>query len=368
MDARTASKVVRYLISGTLAFLVNIGVYALLIYEAHIWYIVAAVFAFSVALVFSFFLQKMFTFREQSTDRILRQFYIYVAFILFNLGANTLLLFLLVTYGGMDKIIGYIVSNALIAVWSFFVYEKIIFSKRTTTSSISSNKTAISSAVPKISIVIPCHNEAESIGAVLNVIPQGVYEIIVVDNNCTDHTAEIARAHGARVVTERRPGYGAALKCGFAAAQGEIIAAFDGDNQYPAYEVLPMVHFLISNDLDFVSAARFPLQDPSAMSPLRQFGNWGLTIVADILFNMDMGDSLSGMWVFKKEVLAPINYLSDGMTFSQELKIKVARQRGVRFAEYSIPYHPRIGDSKLIPIRHGIICGVYLLLLRFGLK
>lgn len=80
----------------------------------------------------------------------------------------------------------------------------------------------------RVTVVLPCMNEADSLPGVLACIPDG-YEALVVDNNSTDGTAEVARRHGARVVAESVPGYGSAVHAGIEAAATEFVAVIDGD-------------------------------------------------------------------------------------------------------------------------------------------
>ncbi len=222
-----------------------------------------------------------------------------------------------------------------------------------------------------ISVVIPCHNEEKSIAEVIGAVPKGVLEILVVDNNSTDRTAEIAREAGARVVPEAKQGYGPALACGFRNAQGDIIATLDGDNQYPPYKVVEIAEFLVENNLDFVSAARFPLDDAGSMPLIRKVGNWGLTIATNVLFNLRLYDAQSGMWIFRKSALDHMKLEqteeSKGMSLTQEIKVRAATNPRIRFAEYHIPYHPRLGESKLNPFRDGWRMLKYLIKMRLGL-
>lgn len=218
-----------------------------------------------------------------------------------------------------------------------------------------------------ISVVIPCYNEEAGIRQVIERIPECVDEIIVANNASTDRTAEVAEAAGAKVVLETRRGYGAAYKTGLAAATKDVIATMDGDGTYPPEAIPEIVDFLVDNDLDFVSAARFPLRDPKAMSAMNKFGNWLLTMTAWILFGERMADSQSGMWVFKRKILPLLNPTSDGMPFSEEIKIEAIRHPGVRFAEYHIDYRPRIGEVKLRRWRDGWENIVFLIRKRFGL-
>lgn len=203
-----------------------------------------------------------------------------------------------------------------------------------------------------ISIVIPCYNEEESIGPVLDSLPK-VYEVIVVDNNSTDKTGEIARSKGAKVVFEKKQGYGAAYQAGFKSATGDIIATLDGDGQYPAERILDIVDDLIRNNLDFISASRFPMKQKS-INATRIFGNHFLTLWANTLFGIHLQDSQSGMWIFKRSIFDHITLTSDDMPLSQELKIRVATNSKLKFKEVHIPYYPRTGESKLFPIKHGI--------------
>src|SRR3989442_11193315 len=109
----------------------------------------------------------------------------------------------------------------------------------------------------RISVVIPCYNEEQGIREVLDRMPRIVDEVVVVDNNCTDRTAAVARAMGARVVEQKRRGYGAAYKAGLRAAQGDLIVTMDGDGSYPPEEIPRLVDTLLEKHWDFFSACRF---------------------------------------------------------------------------------------------------------------
>ena len=204
-----------------------------------------------------------------------------------------------------------------------------------------------------ISVVIPCYNEEEGIQAVIKRLPDTVDEIVVSNYNSTDRTAEVSTAAGAKVVLETRKGYGAAYKTGMAAATKDVIITMDGDGTYPPEEIPALMDFLVDQKLDFVSAARFPLKDPKAMNFSNKVGNWILTFTAWVLFGEKMADSQTGMWVFKRDVLERIKVVSDGMPFSQEIKIEAIKAPDVRFAEFHINYEPRIGEVKLRKWRDG---------------
>jgi glycosyltransferase involved in cell wall biosynthesis len=203
-----------------------------------------------------------------------------------------------------------------------------------------------------ISVVIPCYNEQDGVREVIGRMPAAVDEVVVVDNNCTDRTAEVARGLGAMVVAEPRRGYGAAYKAGLKAATGEVLVTLDGDGSYPPEEIPRLVEALVDRGWEFLSASRFPLSHPAAMPPSNRLGNRVLTAVASVLFHTPLDDSQSGMWVLRRQVLGRLRLTSDGMAFSEEIKLE-ALMRGCRFGELHIPYGTRIGEAKLQRWRDG---------------
>ena len=215
-----------------------------------------------------------------------------------------------------------------------------------------------------IGVVIPCYNEEEGVREVISRMPAVVDEIVVVDNNCTDRTAEVAASLGARVVLEKTPGYGAAYKAGLRAVRSDIVVTLDGDGTYPPAEIPRLVDILIERRLDFLSTSRFPLADPKAMGLTNRFGNWVLTAACALLFFKPIHDSQSGMWVFRRAALERMRLTSDGMPFSEEIKLE-ALLRGLRFGEEHIPYGVRAGEVKLQRWRDGWSNLVFLLRKRF---
>ena len=217
-----------------------------------------------------------------------------------------------------------------------------------------------------LSVVIPCYNEEDGVREVIGRMPKAIDEVVVVDNNCTDRTAEVARSLGARVVPEKVPGYGAAYKAGLKAASKDVIVTLDGDGTYPPEEIPRLVDELVEQRLDFLSASRFPLTDPTAMHLSNRLGNGVLTVAAAVLFFQPIRDSQSGMWVFKRSALERMRLTSDGMAFSEEIKLE-ALMRGLRFAEGHIPYGARIGEVKLEKWKDGWDNLTFLVRKRFGL-
>jgi glycosyltransferase involved in cell wall biosynthesis len=217
-----------------------------------------------------------------------------------------------------------------------------------------------------VSVVIPCYNEEEGIQVTLADMPDAVDEVIVVDNNCTDRTAEVAAAMGAKVVCESKPGYGAAYKAGFRAAGGDIIVTMDGDATYPRAFIPVLLDVLIEENLDFISCDRTGHKADEANSFLRVLGNFVLNLTMFGLFFVWLKDSQSGMWVFRRSILPQLELTSDEMAFSEELKIEAFSKRNLRARELPIYYKARIGESKLNLWRDGFANLLFLFRKRLG--
>lgn len=215
-----------------------------------------------------------------------------------------------------------------------------------------------------VSLVIPCYNEEEGLPFVLEKVPDLVDEIVIVDNNSTDMTRKIGEELGAKVFREQQQGYGYAYHKGFAEAKGDLIVTMDGDGTYPPEEIERLLEILFDQKLDFISACRFPLQNPENMDRVSKFGNWVLTTATRILFGMGLKDSQSGMWVFRRECLDRIKLKSNGMAFSEEIKIEAIRRK-LKFREVHIPYHERYGEKKIKKFQDGIKNLFFLFTLRF---
>ncbi len=202
-------------------------------------------------------------------------------------------------------------------------------------------------------MIIPCLNEEQGIEKVLRRMPEFVDEVIVVDNNSTDRTAAVAESLGARVIREHVRGYGRAYKKGFSVAGGDIIITLDGDHSYPPDAISYLLEAFLHLEADFLNASRFPVRDRRAMSFKHKFGNFVLSVAMSLLYFRWVRDSQSGMWVFRRSILADMKLTSDGMAFSEEIKIEALKHPGVRFNEISIQYSSRLGEIKLNPWRDG---------------
>ena len=205
-----------------------------------------------------------------------------------------------------------------------------------------------------ITVITPCLNEEQGVEKVLRAMPEFVDEVIVVDNASTDRTSEVAAALGAKVIHEGQRGYGRSYKSGFAVATGDIVITLDGDHSYPVDALSYLIEAFLHLEVDFLNASRFPVRDPRAMNWKNKIGNLGLSLAMSLLFFRWVRDSQSGMWVFRRSILEKMKLESDGMAFSEEIKIEALRDSSIRFGEISIQYSSRVGETKLNLWRDGI--------------
>ena len=205
-----------------------------------------------------------------------------------------------------------------------------------------------------ITVIIPCLDEEQGIDEVLGRMPDYVDEVIVVDNGSTDRTAAVARSHGAKVIREDVRGYGRAYKKGFADSTGDVIVTLDGDHSYPVDAISYLLEAFNHLSVDFLNASRFPVRDRRAMSLKHKIGNLILSLTMSVLFFRWVRDSQSGMWVFRRSILEDIRLDSDGMAFSEEIKVEALKSPTIRFAEMPVMYASRLGEIKLQPWRDGI--------------
>ncbi|MCJ2563853.1 MAG: glycosyltransferase family 2 protein [Candidatus Thermoplasmatota archaeon] len=221
----------------------------------------------------------------------------------------------------------------------------------------------------KLTVVIPTMNEAGSIGKVIDDVQKHLseteYEILVVDTDSTDGTVKIAEERGARVVNEPRRGYGRAYKTGFKNAKGDYVATLDADCTYPAERIPDFVRILDSGEADFIIGDRLSNLSPEAMTLMHRIGNRILNVTMRLLFRVKVKDSQSGMWVFKRALLDSLNVTSDGMPFSEEIKIE-AMTKGFRVKQIPIDYRPRTGEKKLQSWRDGWRNFKFLISKKFG--
>jgi glycosyltransferase involved in cell wall biosynthesis len=212
--------------------------------------------------------------------------------------------------------------------------------------------------LPLVSVVIPCLNEAENIescvaAALEAIVRMGVHgEVVVADNNSEDDSARLAEQAGARVVVERRRGYGSAYLAGFAASRGRYIVMADADLTYD-FEEIPRFVAALEDGAEMVIGDRMDNIQPGAMPWLHQYiGNPILTGLLNLFFRTGISDAHCGMRALRREVLARLDLRTTGMEFASEMVIRAAKEN-LKIAEFPIEYHPRGGESKLSSFRDG---------------
>jgi len=215
---------------------------------------------------------------------------------------------------------------------------------------------------------MPCYNEEHGLPEVFRDLDLKIVdEVIAVDNNSTDRTAEVAGRFGAKVLHETKQGYGAAYKAGLRNATGDIIVTMDADGTYPRNFIPILLDVMIDEGFDFITCDRTGHKDQPG-NWLRVFGNDVLNFFIWILFWFRVRDSQSGMWVFRRWVLQHLNLTSDGMAFSEEIKLEAMSHRKIiRAKELPIYYKERHGVSKLRIWRDGFYNLFFLFRKRCGL-
>jgi glycosyltransferase involved in cell wall biosynthesis len=210
-----------------------------------------------------------------------------------------------------------------------------------------------------LSVVIPARDEEAALPSVLQDLDKVVQqlegwqtEVICVDDHSTDSTAEIARALGARVVTNRGPaGKGVALRAGFAEATGEVFAMMDADYSHRA-EDLPCLLQALRGDVGLVIASRV-VGGSEEYTHLRALGNVMLSAMLGLCTGRYLSDALNGFKVFRADVFRDFSYTSRAFEIEIEI-IANALRKGYRIVEVSSHERARAGgEVKSRVVRHG---------------
>jgi glycosyltransferase involved in cell wall biosynthesis len=214
-------------------------------------------------------------------------------------------------------------------------------------------------ADPYVSIVMPCLNEEQTVGvcvrkAVSWLERAGVQgEVIVVDNGSSDRSVELAEEAGARVVHERRRGYGQTYLRGFTEARGEFIVMGDSDDTYDFSDLSALIEPL-KHGADMVVGNRFAGGISRGAMPWahRYIGSPIINFVIRLFFGTRIGDSQSGLRAFRRSVPERLQLRSGGMELASEMIVSAARA-GMTITEVPAPYAVRQGESKLNTLRDG---------------
>ena len=208
-----------------------------------------------------------------------------------------------------------------------------------------------------VSIVIPCLNEEKTIGHCVKSAKGAIKaygaggEVIVVDNDSSDKSAKIAKDAGAKVIFEKRRGYGSAYLRGLKVVQGKYIVMADGDGTYDFSELNKFVK-LLDDGFDLVNGSRLRGKISKGAMPRlhRHVGVPLLTFMLNFLFKTRVSDAHCGMRAFTKEAYRKLDLRTLGMEFASEMIFKAA-DMNLKIAEVPISYYPREGESKLNSFR-----------------
>jgi glycosyltransferase involved in cell wall biosynthesis len=210
--------------------------------------------------------------------------------------------------------------------------------------------------MPEVTVVLPCLNEAASLPDVLAAMPDG-YRALVVDNNSTDGTAEVATRHGAEVVAEQRPGYGSAVHAGVVAATTDIVAVIDADGSLDARELPALVDELDGADMVIgrrraVNGLRWPWHARLGTAAVcwRLRTRYGLPV-----------HDIAPMRVARREALLALGVTDRRSGYPLELLVRAA-QAGWRVVERDVGYGPRTGGKSKVS---GSIRGSFIAALDF---
>lgn len=190
--------------------------------------------------------------------------------------------------------------------------------------------------------MLPCRNEAPALEGLLPTVPAGV-TVIVVDNGSSDGTADVARRHGARVITEPEPGYGAAVTAGLKAATADIVAFADGDGSFDLSDLAVMVASVRTGTVDLAAGRRRPVRR----------GVWP--------WHARAGNALVAAWLHRRiglplHDLAPVRVCDRLALIALDVQdrrfgypvelLQRAVAAGWRLQEFDVAYHPRAAGTR----------------------
>lgn len=199
---------------------------------------------------------------------------------------------------------------------------------------------------------MPCRNEASFLESLIDEIPDFYDEIICVSNKSTDKTVDVGKRLEKRIPrfrllqddrTADGIGYGYAYMTGVNAASGDIIVCADSDGTYPIEDAPRLWNIMCARNIKFASCTRYPdRQIPFKL----QLGVKILNLEITLLYGLKIHDSLSGMWIFTKDVASSLNLTEGDWNFSPQIKLNAYRALQSQFRELKIIQKSRKGETK----------------------
>ena len=195
---------------------------------------------------------------------------------------------------------------------------------------------------PTVAVVIPCYQEAASIGKVVADFRRELPDarIYVFDNNCTDGTAQIAAQAGAIVVREKRQGKGFVVASMFDQIDEDLLVMVDGDDTYEAGFIHKLMEPILRGDADMTVATRLSNHEDKSFRPLHVFGNQAVCGIINWMFSAQVSDIFSGYRVFTRAAAKQIPITARGFDVETELTLQ-ALYRGMVIQEMPAPYRAR---------------------------
>jgi glycosyltransferase involved in cell wall biosynthesis len=217
----------------------------------------------------------------------------------------------------------------------------------------------------RVNVIIPAYNEELSIGKVVAAIPAFVDDVIVVNNNSSDSTAETASLAGATVLHEPKPGYGHACLKGIAyasakptASRPDVIVFLDGDFSDFPHEMDVLLKPIVDGHAEMVIGSRvLGKREAGSLLPQQLFGNWLATKLLHLLYGVTYTD-LGPFRAIKLDTLLALNMQDRTYGWTVEMQAKAAKQH-VRYAEVPVSYRKRIGVSKVSGTIKGTVLAGY---------
>jgi len=225
----------------------------------------------------------------------------------------------------------------------------------------------IDEAMETLAVVIPTLNEERSIGTVIDGVPvddllkNGLKTVVyVIDGRSTDTTREIAIDKGATLILEERQGKGAAIQTAFKSINADYAIMVDGDDTYPIDLATEITCLLKKYDVVIGSRLKGTIE-PGAMTTLNVVGNKLLSLLARLLFNVQISDVCSGLWGYRGQVIRGLKLSAEGFAIEVDMLAECARN-GFHMAEIPITYRARRENpAKLSSVRDGLRIGTFLI-------
>ena len=214
----------------------------------------------------------------------------------------------------------------------------------------------------KISIIIPCYNEINTIEKIIDkILLQEAFdkEIIIIDDNSTDGTRDLLESikdkYNKLIINSKNYGKGYSIKKGISKATGEIILIQDADLEYDPSDYEKLIQPIKLDNADVVFGSRFiGSEEKRVLFFWHSLGNKFLTLLSNMLTNLNLTDMESGYKVFKSEVIKNINLNENRFGFEPEITAKISREN-LRIYEVGIKYYGRkYSDGKKITWKDGI--------------